>query len=172
MGTPVAITFVRLFPAKAKALVMVDGMIPPTPKDEGERERQKTQMAGFLQIWRQPGYKEQAEKMIASMFSDKTTPAMREEIRSKMLSAPQQVMASAFEGMFAMEPPKPGETYSIPSMALMVDTPSRAGYEARLRTVFPNLRKYEAWQGSGHFLMMESPDRFNRSLEEFLDGLK
>jgi pimeloyl-ACP methyl ester carboxylesterase len=40
-----------------------------------------------------------------------------------------------------------------------------------LRTVFPNLRKYEAWEGSGHFLMMESPDRFNLALEDFLAGL-
>ena len=110
--------------------------------------------------------------MIASMFSDKTTPAMREEIRSKMVSTPQNVMSSAFEGMFAMEAPKPGETYSLPAMAVMVQTPARAGFEERLRTVFPNLRKYEAWEGSGHFLMMESPDRFNRSLEDFLKGLK
>jgi pimeloyl-ACP methyl ester carboxylesterase len=171
MGTPVGITFVRLFPAKAKALVMVDGFIPATPKDDAERESQKTRMNAFLKTWRDPNYKEQAEKMIASMFSDKTTPAMREEIRSKMLSAPQHVMASAFEGMFAMEPPKPGETYRLPAMAVLVQQSGRARYEERLRSVFPNLRKYEAWEGSGHFLMMESPDRFNAALEEFLKGL-
>jgi len=172
MGGPVGITFVRLFPAKAKALVLVDAFIPQPPKDDAERERQKKQASAFVQSWRGPNYKEQAEKMIASMFSDKTTPAMREEIRSKMGSTPQHVMASAFEGMFAMEAPKPGETYSLPVMAVMVQTPARAGFEERLRAVFPNLRKYEAWEGSGHFLMMESPDRFNRSLEDFLKGLK
>ena len=172
MGTAVGITFLRLFPAKAKAFVMVDGLVPQAPADEAERERQKKQMDTFLQTWRQPGYKEQAEKMIESMFSDKTTPAMREEIRSKMLSAPQHVMASAFEGMLGMEPPKPGETYNLPAMAVMVTRPGRAAYEARLRTVFPNLRRYEAWEASGHFLMMESPDRFNRALEDFLNGLK
>jgi hypothetical protein len=53
-----------------------------------------------------------------------------------------------------------GETYTLPVMAVMVATPDRVGYEAQPRTVFPNL-KYEGWQGSGHFLMMESPDRFN-----------
>jgi len=172
MGTPVAITFVRLFPAKAKGIVMVDGFIPPTPKDDADRERQQTQRAAFVKVWHGPNYKEQADKMITSMFTDKTTPAMREQIRSKMMSTPQHVMASAFENMFAMEPPKEGETYSLPAMAVLVQSPGRAGYEARLRTLFPNLRKYEAWEGSGHFLMMETPDRFNRSLEEFLEGLK
>jgi pimeloyl-ACP methyl ester carboxylesterase len=172
MGGPVGLTFVRLFPAKAKALVLVDAFVPKPPKDDADHERQKKQAENFLRTWRGPDYKESADKMIASMFSAKTTPPMREEIRSKMLSAPQHVMASAFEGMFAMEAPKPGETYSLPVMAIVVQTPSRAGYEAQLRTVFPNLRKYEGWEGSGHFLMMESPDRFNRSLDDFLASLK
>jgi pimeloyl-ACP methyl ester carboxylesterase len=70
-----------------------------------------------------------------------------------------------------MEGPKPGETYGVPAMAIMVAAPGRVGYEAKLRAVFPNLRKYEAWEGSGHFLMMESPERFNAALEDFLAGL-
>jgi pimeloyl-ACP methyl ester carboxylesterase len=37
--------------------------------------------------------------------------------------------------------------------------------------VFPDLRKFETWEGAGHFLMMESPDRFNRALEDFLAGM-
>ena len=41
-----------------------------------------------------------------------------------------------------------------------------------IRAIFPNLRKYEEWEGAGHFLMMESPDRFNRVLEDFLGTLK
>ena len=168
MGGPVALTFLRLFPAKAKALVLVDAYVPQAPKDDAERASQKAQMEPFLRSFREPNYKETAQKMIDGMFSGKTTPAQREEIRSKMGAAPQHVMASAIEGMFAMEAPKPGETYSLPVMAIVA---GRGGNEAQLRAVFPNLRKYEAWEGSGHFLMMESPDRFNRALEEFLAGL-
>ena len=167
MGGPVAITFLRLFPAKAKALVLVDAFIPKPPKDDADRASQKGRMDLFLKSFRAPNYQQTAQKMIESMFSDKTTPDQREEIRTKMLAAPQHVVASAMEGMFALEAPKPGETYSLPVMAIMVANPSRVGFEAYLRTVFPNL-KYEEWQGSGHFLMMESPDRFNRALEEFL----
>ena len=168
MGTPVAVTFMRLFPAKAKALVIVDGFMPQAPKDDADRAKQKAQMEPFLRSFRDPGYKQTELRMIESMFSEKTTPAQREEIRSKMTATPQHVMASAMEGMFALEAPKPGETYGLPVMAIMVATPARAGYEAQLRTVFPNLRKYAAWEGSGHFLMMESPERFNRALEDFL----
>ena len=172
MGGPVAFTFLRLFPAKIKELVMVDSRIPPAPKDEAERTKQKAQMEPFIQAFRAPNYMETSNKMIESMFSDKTTPAMREEIRSKMSKAPQHVMVSAMEGMFGMEPPKVGETYNLPVLAINAVAAGGANYEERYRALFPNLRKYEGWEGSGHFLMMESPERFNKVLTEFLDGLK
>jgi pimeloyl-ACP methyl ester carboxylesterase len=172
MGGPVALTFMRLFPAKTKALVLVDAYLPQAPKNDGERA-QKKQMEAFAARWRAPNYKESAEAMIDSMFSLKTTPAQRMEIASKMLTTPQHVMASAFEGMLALEPLKPGETYDVPTMAVMAErTPGLSGYEARLRAIFPNLVTYEGWQGSGHFLMLESPERFNSALEGFLAALK
>ena len=168
MGGPVALTFLRLFPEKTKALVLVDVFMPEAPKDDADRARQKAQMEPFIRSFKEPGYRETQKKMVEGMFSAKTTPEQREEIRTKMGATPQHVLASAMEGMFALEAPKAGETYSLPVMAI---SQVRPGFEARLRTVFPNLRKYEAWEGSGHFLMMESPDRFNRALEEFLAGL-
>jgi pimeloyl-ACP methyl ester carboxylesterase len=172
MGGTVAFTFVRLFPAKSKGLVLVDAYMPQAPKDDAERATQKTRMEPFIASFRAPGYRETAAKMVEGMFSANTTPAQREEIRTKMATAPQHVMASAMEGMFAAEGPKPGETYKLPVLVIVAGSPSRAGEEAQLRTVFPNLRKFEAWDGAGHFLMMESPDRFNRTLTEFLAGLR
>jgi pimeloyl-ACP methyl ester carboxylesterase len=172
MGGPVALTFMRLFPARTKALVLVDAYIPQAPKDEAARDQQRKQMSAFTARWRAPAYKESAAEMIESMFSDKTTPSQRDEIRGKMLSAPQHVMASAFEGMLALEAPRAGETYPVPTMVVMAEAPGRTGYEAQMRVLFPNLVKYEGWQGSGHFLMMESPDRFNQLLEEFLAAVK
>jgi GNAT superfamily N-acetyltransferase len=73
-------------------------------------------------------------------------------------------------GRALTEPPRPGETYALPVMAIMSQAPGGASREAQFRTLFPNLR-YEGWQGSGHFPMMERPERFNRALEEFLGSL-
>jgi pimeloyl-ACP methyl ester carboxylesterase len=171
MGGTVALAFLRLFPDKTRAIVFVDAYIPQAPKDEADRAAQSARMGPFLQSLRAPGYQETTKRMVESMFSDKTTPAMREEIRTKMAATPQLVMASAMEGMFAVEAPKPGESYSLPVMAIVAASPGRSNDEAQLRVVFPNLRKHETWQGSGHFLMMESPGRFNTSLEQFLVSL-
>jgi pimeloyl-ACP methyl ester carboxylesterase len=170
MGGPVALTFLRLFPAKTKAIVFVDAYVPQAPKDDAERTAMNARMAPFLKSLHDPNYRETTGKMVESMFSDKTTPAMREEIRAKMSATPQHVVASAMEGMFAIEGTKPGETYKLPVLAIAAGAP-RPDAEAQLRAVFPNLRKYEAWPGSGHFLMMESPDRFNAALEQFLSSL-
>jgi pimeloyl-ACP methyl ester carboxylesterase len=171
MGTQVMLTYQRLFPAKVKAMVIVDGFVPPAPNDDAERAANEARMKPFAEQFKGPNAKQVAGGMIATMFSDKTTPAMREEIRTKMLATPQHVMASAMEGMFAMQPYKPGETVKVPVAAIMAANPPRPGYEAQLRGIFPNLRKFESWEGSGHFLMMESPDRFNKAMEDFLKGL-
>jgi len=168
MGGPVALTFLRLFPARTKALVLVDPYVPQAPKDEAERASQKARMESFLRSLGEPNYKEMTQAMIEGMFSAKTTPAQREEILTKMMAAPQHVVVSAMQGLFALEAPKAGETHRLPVMAIVAAAPARSGYEARLRTEFPLLRKFETWEGAGHFLMMESPDRFNRALEDFL----
>ncbi len=172
MGGTVAFTFVRMFPAKAKGLVLVDAYVPKTPKDEAERAANAARMQPMVASFRSPGYRKMAAGMVEGMFSARTTPALREEIKGKMATAPQHVMASALEGMFAAEAPKPGETFPLPVLVIVAAGPSRVGDEAVLRTAFPSLRKYEAWEGAGHFLMMESAERFNASLGEFLAGLR
>src|SRR6185295_4498854 len=91
MGGPVAITFLRLFPAKVESLVMVDSFLPTAPKDDADRAAQKARMEPFLRSFRAPEYKDTAQKMIETMFSDKTTPDQRQEIRSRMLATPQYV---------------------------------------------------------------------------------
>ena len=167
MGTPVALTFLRILPEKSAGLVMVDGSIPQPPKDDAERAAQKARMEPFLRSLRSPNYKEATGKMVESMFSANTASKQRAEIRTKMGATPQHVLASAMENMFTLEAPKAGETYNVPAMAVMAGS-GRPGYETRLRATFPNLKIYEAWEGSGHFLMMESPERFNTVLEKFL----
>ena len=161
MGGPVALEFLRLFPQKAKAVVFVDGYLRFEPAGP-DRSAQKIRAAN---------YKPWMSGLIDGMFSPNTTPEMRAEIKSKMLAAPHQMLVSAWEGMRNVAPIAPQEKYSIPALAILTGGPTRAAYEKRLRKVFPGLRGYETWEGSGHFLMMESPERFNASLAAFVDGL-
>src|SRR5205807_8744799 len=98
------------------SLVLVDAYVPEAPKDDAGRDRQKAQIEPFLRSLGESNYKQTVQKMIEGMFSSKTTPAQRDEIREKMMATPRHVLTSAMQGMFALEAPKPGETYSLPVM--------------------------------------------------------
>lgn len=171
MGTPVALTFLRLYPKKASGLVVVDAFIPLPPKDDAEREKAAAGFAARAKTYRAPDYKVPMRQAIDSMFTAQTPAALQDRIRTKMLSTPQHVAASAMEGMGAMvEQYRPGFRYEVPALVVLAKRPNRGGptYEAYLRTLLPNLRSFQEWEGAGHFLMMEQPDRFNAALLDFL----
>jgi pimeloyl-ACP methyl ester carboxylesterase len=161
MGTPVALTFVELFPGKAAGIVMVDGVLR---REKATPEAREKAMAR----WSQGDYKETATKMIESMFVPATTPALRQEIRDKMLATPRRVAVSAMAGMMELSPPA---KIPVPALAIVAARPNfPAGYEQFLRGLAPKL-DYEMWDGAGHFLMMEQPERFQKTLTAFLDKI-
>ena len=167
MGTPVALQFLRMHTEKVAGLVIVDGLIPQPPKDNAEREKQKAQRDGLVKSYRAPDYKTAATRMLDFMFTKQTDPSLREQIQAKMLSAPQYVMASAMEGMMAMQPLS--ESYTqLPIEAIMVKRGNSAQYQDFLKQHF-RLIGYREFDDAGHFLMMEQPEKFNEILREFLD---
>ena len=167
MGTPVAVQFLRMHPDKVAGLVIVDGFIPQPPKDDAEREKQKAQGAGLVKAYRAPDYKNVATRMLDSMFTKQTDPLLRNQIQTKMLSAPQYVMASAMEGMMSMAPLT--ESYrQLPVQAIMVKRGNSTSYQEFLKQRF-SLAGYREFDDAGHFLMMEQPEKFNQILREFLD---
>ena len=167
MGTPVAVQFLRMHPEKVAGLVIVDGFVSQPPKDDAEREKQKAQFASLVKSYRAPDYKSVAMLMLDSMFTKQTDPALRNQIETRMLSAPQYVMASAMEGMSTMEP----LTESYPRLAveaIMVKRGNATRYQEFLKQHF-DLTGYREFDDAGHFLMMEQPEKFNQILREFLD---
>ena len=108
------------------------------------------------------------EGMIRSMFIAETPPALREKILTMMLAAPE---ATAVGAMNAMFDPAIRWTDVIPSPALTVYAgTANVPDPAATKELYP---KHEATQvpATGHFLMMEKPDEFNRVLAEFLDKI-
>jgi pimeloyl-ACP methyl ester carboxylesterase len=157
MGVPVVRQFLREFPGKAAAAVMVDGPIWRPPID----------LSKAVEEIRAGGV-ESRSKRIDGMFAGRTLPALREEIRKKMLGTPQHVAVSAFAGMgdpatHELDP------ISVPTLFIFARRQSTPSDQERfLRSVIPRL-DYEPWDGAGHFLMMEEPERFNRSVLEFIE---
>jgi pimeloyl-ACP methyl ester carboxylesterase len=157
MGVPVVRQFLREFPAKAVGTVMVDGAIWRPPID-------LTKVIDEIRT----GGVEARSKRIDGMFVDRTAPALRKEIREKMLGTPQHVAASAGVGIADPATHKLDPIH-VPTLFIVARSQSTsADQEQFLRSVISQL-DYEPWDGAGHFLMMEQPERFNRSVLEFIE---
>ena len=160
MGTPVIRQFYRKYPAKVQALVIVDGSL----KAMGTKESMKQ----FLDPFREPGYKQHAEQMITYLTQAMKNEQTRNEVKAAMLSAPQYVMISAFDGMLDPEIWKTQDKINVPTLALMAANPQwSADYEKFVRELVPNL-DYQTWLGVSHFLMMDEPNKFNGTVMTFL----
>ena len=106
--------------------------------------------------------------MIRGMFSTSTTAAMQSHILNMMLGAPEATAVGAMKATFAFASPK-DEVIKLPVLGLYADH-SRLADREFMKSTYPNL-EYVEITGTGHFLMMEKPDEFNRHLVDFLKTL-
>ncbi len=167
LGGPIGYTFLRLFPEKVKALVLVDAEVTAPQSTAAYRDAQKARYAKNVQALSGAAGSKYFTSRIEAMFSAKTPPAWREQIRAKMLATPEHVRVAAVSSPSQLDAPKAGESYALPVLSIQasqgLDVPMAA-----TRKIFPNIR-VEKWEGHGHFVMVEDPERFNQTLESFLD---
>lgn len=161
MGTPVIVQYARLYPQHTAALVFVDGLvnIPAGSGSGGVQAPDPSQMSG-------PDGLKAREAMVRGMFSASTTPDMQKHILSMMLAAPESTAVGAMQATFDPANWK-GDVFTEPVLGLYADH-SRLGDREYMKTHFPNMH-YQEIAGTGHFLMIEKPEEFNRLLIAFLD---
>lgn len=158
MGTPVVRQFYRLYPGKTLSLVIVDGSLRPfAPKEQTEK---------FAALMR-ADYKAVAARMIDGMIAPVKDEKIKEYIRTAMLATPDYVALSAMNGM-ADEKIHERDPIKVPVMVVLAKSPFWADdTESFLRSLAPKL-EFHMWQGVSHFLMMDRPQEFNRTLQAFL----
>jgi pimeloyl-ACP methyl ester carboxylesterase len=163
MGTPVIREYYRKYPRKTLGLVIVDGPL----RAFGDKKMMET----FIAPLRGPDFKEQAGRFIDGMLGPQVTPALREQIKTSMLSTPQSVAISAMEGM-ADESIWKQDKIDVPVLAILAKSPFwPPDTEAFFRDLAPGM-DYQMWDGVSHFLMMEKPKDFNEALAAFLSKNK
>lgn len=159
MGTPVIVQYAREYPQHVAALVFVDGLVTMgNTRAPGNRPRAEL-MGG-------PDGPKAREQMIRGMFSASTTPGMQKHILNMMLGAPESTAVGAMNATFDPAIWK-GDTFQQPVLALYADHSTLANAEY-MKAHFPNMQYHEI-AGTGHFLMLEKPDEFNRLLLAFLE---
>jgi pimeloyl-ACP methyl ester carboxylesterase len=159
MGTPVARQFYRKYPQKTLAIIIVDGSLRPF----GTREMRD----GFVAMFRSPGYKDAGRQMLAQM--GKTLPAAdQERVSTSFANTPQHVLVSAMESMNDDSLYGP-DKINVPVLAIIAKAPFwPADTEQFFQSLAPDF-EFHAWEGAGHFLMIERPKQFNDEVIAFLN---
>jgi len=159
-GTPVIRQFYRKFPEKTRALVIVEGGLRPF----GD----KAMMEKFVARLKAPNYEKNTGKLIDSMTSPIQNVALRERIKTAMMRTPQYVAASEFDSTLDEALWKP-DKINVPVLMILAKQPAwSAEYEQFVRGIVPDL-DYQVWENVSHFLMMEQPEKFNRTVETFVE---
>ena len=101
-------------------------------------------------------------------FTDKTSPAVREKIRSTMVEETPLHVRLGMVRSDALAPHwKWDEVYDgVPMLHHPVT--GQEAWDEQHRRHFPRLVT-EIWEGVSHFFFMEVPEKFNRRVERFLD---
>jgi len=160
MGAPVIRQYARLFPQHVAALVAVDG---PLDMRQFPSEFKPPSLTG-------PEGLKAREGMIRGMFTPQTPPDVQQKVLAMMLKAPEATAIGAMGSM--MDPSlRKSDVTPMPALAIWAGTNQQMPKLEEARQTLP---KFEQTQvaGTGHFVMMEKPDEFNRLLTEFVDKQK
>jgi pimeloyl-ACP methyl ester carboxylesterase len=158
-GTPFIREYYRKFPAKVKALVIVEGPLRPFfDRDTMEK---------FVMPLKSDHYPEEAGRVIAGMTKPIKDAALRDKIKAMMLKTPQHVAVSEFQATADEDLWKP-DKIDVPVLMIMAKQPAWSpAYEQFVRGLISKL-DYQVWENVSHFLMMEKPREFNAAALKFL----
>jgi pimeloyl-ACP methyl ester carboxylesterase len=161
MGAPVIREYARLYPQHVAGLVAVDGPLdlrgfpppnftppPPMVGAEGVKAR---------------------EKMIRGMFTPQTPAALQEHILKMMLGTSEATANGAMAAVFDSSLSKT-DVIKAPALSVYAGTATMPDAKV-MKEVLPNSEVTQV-AGTGHFVMMEKPEEFNRVLTSFLDKIK
>ncbi|HEY3516990.1 MAG TPA: alpha/beta hydrolase [Gammaproteobacteria bacterium] len=160
MGAPVIRQYAHLYPQHVAGLVAVDG--PLDLRAFGELP------AGFPPPLTGPEGRAAREGMIRSMFIAETPASLQDHILKMMLAAPEATAVGAMNAMF--DPAiRWTDVIDAPALTVYAGT-ANVPDAATTKQLYPH---HDATQlaGTGHFLMMEKPEEFNRLLAGFLDKI-
>lgn len=166
MGMSVARYFLQAHPEKVIALVNVDSrsLFYGESTDTG-----KAQRAQFVQALRGPQAEQARQERLERYFVPETPLAVRDEVPGSIPLTPAHVAISALEGLDRTSAWSRQPT-SVPTLAIYAK-PVPPLTEQTLRRMFTNL-KYQEWEGTGHFIMLEKPKEFNQTVLAFIGQLR
>jgi pimeloyl-ACP methyl ester carboxylesterase len=164
MGGPVAIEAARLLKSRVIGIIGVD-----TFKSIGAPQPSKAQVDAIMKKF-EADFIGQTRAIVTTHFF---APGANEELKRKIaydmsLTSP-RVGIPSMRAVMEYDFAGPLKEISVPIVAVNSNLGEPVN-EARIRKVLPKFRQVTL-EGTGHFLMMEDPARFNPALDSEIEGL-
>jgi len=158
MGGPVAIEAARLLKGRVVGIIGVD-----TFKSIGAPSPSKAQVDAALKPF-EVDFIGQTRSLVADhLFVKGAHPQLAQKIAYDMSLSSPRVAVPVMRALLEYDFTEPLKDISVPIVAINSDLGEPVN-EARIRKVLPKFRTVTL-PGTGHFLMMEDPQRFNPALE-------
>jgi microsomal epoxide hydrolase len=142
------------------ALVLVHGV--PGADYDPKRTPGLIQWAQGFQIDRKP----RTEALVRSLFAKPPPEPLVQELTQKALEMPTNSAIAAFFGALASDYRPALAKIDKPTLILTAKNAWMEHYEAMQRQIAG--AEIEAWEGVGHALYLDAPERFNARVDEFL----
>jgi pimeloyl-ACP methyl ester carboxylesterase len=158
MGGPVAIEAARLLEGRVIGIIGID-----TFKSIGAPRPSKAQVDAAIKPF-EADFIGQTRTLVADhLFVKGANPQLAQRIAYDMSLSSPRVAVPSMRAVLEYDFTEPLKDISVPIVAINSDLGEPVN-EARIRKVLPKFRTVTL-PGTGHFLMMEDPQRFNPALE-------
>jgi pimeloyl-ACP methyl ester carboxylesterase len=154
MGAPVALEAARRIGDRVIGIVAVDSL-----KTVGQPPISEREMVMRLKPFRENFIGQMREFVAASFFTETADPQFIRKVADDMSLAPPEVAIPAIEALIRMDYSTVLPSIHVPVVAINSDR-TGATDEERIRKSLPSFSAVVI-PDSGHFLMMEAPQRFN-----------
>lgn len=164
MGGPVALEAARRIGDRVMGIIAVD-----TLKTIGQPPVSDREIQMRLKPFRDDFIGHTREFVTSSFFTKDANPQFVRKIADDMSLAPPQVAIPSMEALMKMDYAPLVAQIHVPVVAINADATGPTD-EARIRKSLPTFRSVTI-ENTGHFLMMEAPQRFNPVLLSEIDAL-
>ena len=159
MGGLIALDIARKHSQLARGLVFNDAVMMPFP------EQIQPLTTTIIEGLRSPAYKDVASNFFnAFLFGPESPATMKDDIVTRMTTAPQRHMHTAYASIASGEAMTPGP---LPVPSLFVRAATGMASEDEIKARYPGMEITTV--NCAHFIQMEKPQEFNAILREFVE---